>query len=90
MPKTPEDAASILKIANSEKIPVIPRGAGSGFAGGSVPVQGGIILSLQRMDRIIEVNKDDFYMVVEPGVVTRTIQKTAEAAGLFYPLIHRV
>ena len=85
MPKTPEDAASILKIANSEKIPVIPRGAGSGFAGGSVPVQGGIILSLQRMDRIIEVNKDDFYMVVEPGVVTRTIQKTAEAAGLFYP-----
>jgi len=85
MPKTPEDAASILKIANSEKIPVIPRGAGSGFAGGSVPVQGGIILSLQRMDRIIEVNKDDFYMVVEPGVVTRNIQKTAEAAGLFYP-----
>ena len=85
MPKTPEDAASILKIANSEKIPVIPRGAGSGFAGGSVPVQGGIILSLQRMDRIIEVNKADFYMVVEPGVVTRNIQKTAEAAGLFYP-----
>src|SRR3972149_8059843 len=85
MPKPLEDAASIIKIANSEKIPVIPRGAGSGFAGGSVPVQAGIILSLQRMDRIIEVNKDDFYMVVEPGVVTRNIQKTAEAAGLFYP-----
>ncbi len=85
MPKTPEDVASILRIANSEKVPVIPRGAGSGFAGGSVPARGGIILSLQKMDRIIELNRDDFYMVVEPGVVTRDIQKMAEAEGLFYP-----
>ena len=85
MPKTREEVASILGIANSEKIPVIPRGAGSGFAGGSVPARGGIILSLQRMDKIIEVNKNDFYIVAEPGVVTRNIQKAAEAEGLFYP-----
>ncbi len=85
MPKSREEVASILKIANSEKIPVIPRGAGSGFAGGSVPAQGGIILSLQRMDKIIEVNRNDFYIVAEPGVVTRNIQKAAEAEGLFYP-----
>ena len=85
MPKTREEVASILGIANSEKIPVIPRGAGSGFAGGSVPARGGIILSLQRMDKIIEVNRNDFYIVAEPGVVTRNIQKAAEAEGLFYP-----
>lgn len=85
MPKTREEVASILGIANSEKIPVIPRGAGSGFAGGSVPARGGIILSLQQMDKILEVNRNDFYIVAEPGVVTRNIQKAAEAEGLFYP-----
>ncbi len=85
MPKSREEVASILGIANSEKIPVIPRGAGSGFAGGSVPARGGIILSLQRMDKILEVNRNDFYIVAEPGVVTRNIQKAAEAEGLFYP-----
>lgn len=84
-PRTPDEVVSILNIANHEKIPVIPRGAGTGFAGGSVPVQGGIVLSLQNMDRIIEINKDDMYVVVEPGVVTRIIQKAAEAEGLFYP-----
>ena len=84
-PVTPDEVVSILNIANHEKIPVIPRGAGTGFAGGSVPVQGGVVLSLQNMDRIIEINKEDMYVVVEPGVVTRAIQKAAEAEGLFYP-----
>lgn len=84
-PGTSLEVAAILKIANNEKIPVIPRGAGSGFAGGSVPVHGGIVLTLQRMDRILEVNRDDSYVVVEPGVITRSLQKAVEAEGLFYP-----
>lgn len=84
-PKTREDVASILKIASNERIPVVPRGSGSGFAGASVPVKGGIVLSLQCMDRILEINKDDFYAVVEPGVITRDLQKAAEEEGLFYP-----
>lgn len=84
-PGSAGEVSSILRIANQEKIAVVPRGAGSGFAGGSVPVQGGMVLSLQRMDKILEVNRDDFYMVVEPGVVTREVQKAAEAEGLFYP-----
>lgn len=84
-PKTAGEVASILKIANSEKIPIIPRGAGTGFAGGSVPVHGGIVLSLQAMDRILEINRDDLYAVVEPGVITRDLQKAVEAEGLFYP-----
>ncbi|MBI5097352.1 MAG: FAD-binding protein [Nitrospirae bacterium] len=84
-PGNAEEVSAILRIANREKIVVVPRGAGSGFVGGSVPVQGGMVLSLQRMDRILEVNRDDFYIVVEPGVVTREVQKAAEAEGLFYP-----
>ncbi len=84
-PKTSGEVASILKIADRERIPVIPRGAGSGFAGGSVPVRGGIVLSLQNMERILEINKEDFYVVAEPGVVTRTLQKAVEAERLFYP-----
>lgn len=84
-PGTPEDVASILKIANSGEIAVIPRGAGTGFAGGSVPVHGGIVLSLQSMERILEINRDDLYAVVEPGVITRDLQKAVEAEGLFYP-----
>ena len=84
-PGNAEEVSTILRIANREKIAVVPRGAGSGFAGGSVPVQGGMVLSLQRMDKILEVNRDDFYIVVEPGVVTREVQKAAEAEGLFYP-----
>lgn len=84
-PKNAEEVASILKIANKEKIPVVPRGSGSGFAGASVPVTGGIVLSLQNMDRIIEINKDDSYAIVEPGVITKDLQKAAESEGLFYP-----
>ncbi len=84
-PGSAEEVSAILRIANREKIAVIPRGAGSGFAGGSVPVQGGIVLSVQCMDKILEIHKDDFYAVVEPGVITRNLQKAAEAEGLFYP-----
>ncbi len=84
-PKTSEDVAAVLKIANKEKIPVVPRGAGSGLAGASIPVNGGIVMSMQFMDRIIEINKDDFYAVVEPGVITRDFQRAVEAEGLFYP-----
>ena len=84
-PETPQEITSILKIANREKIPIVPRGAGSGFAGGSVPVNGGIVLSLQRMDKILELNKEDSCIVVEPGVITRNLQKAVEAEGLFYP-----
>lgn len=84
-PGTHEEIASILKISNNERVPVIPRGAGTGFAGGSVPVHGGIVLSLQRMDRILEINREDLYVVVEPGVITRDLQKAVEKEGLFYP-----
>lgn len=84
----PADATQIsliLKMANSEKIPVYPRGAGSGFTGGSVPVKGGIALVLTRLNRILRIDQDNLVAEVEPGVVTATLQKAVEEVGLFYP-----
>ena len=84
-PSSTEEVAAILLLANREGFPVVPRGAGTGMSGGSVPIQGGVVLSLERMDRILEVNEQDLLAVVEPGVVTGELQRVVEAHGLFYP-----
>lgn len=75
----------IVRLANEEMIPVLPRGAGSGFSGGALPVQGGMVLVLARMNRILEIDTDNLIAVVEPGVVTAELQQEAEKVGLFYP-----
>jgi glycolate oxidase len=84
-PTTTEEVASIVKLANREKIPVVSRGGGVGYAGGAIPVRGGIVISMRRMNRILEINPIDLLAVVEPGVITEDLQKAAEAKGLFYP-----
>ncbi|MDX1764501.1 MAG: FAD-linked oxidase C-terminal domain-containing protein [bacterium] len=84
-PGNGEDVSKILMLCNQEKIPVYPRGAGSGFAGGSVPAKGGIVLVMTRMNRILGIYPEDLYAVVEPGVVNGVFQKTVEKMGLFYP-----
>jgi glycolate oxidase len=84
----PSDTASvsaILKFASNHEIPVTARGAGYGYVGGCVPVRGGIVLSLERMNRIKEINADDFVAVVEPGVRTAELQNAVERIGRFYP-----
>jgi len=83
-PENAEQVAAIVKLANRELFPVVPRGAGTGLACGAVPVYGGIVLSLEKMKKIIEVNTDSLYMIVEPGVRTEDVQKAAQSAGLFY------
>jgi glycolate oxidase len=77
--------STVLRFANRHDIPVTARGAGHGYVGGCVPVRGGIVLSLARMDRIKEINADDFVAVVEAGVITERLQQEAERRGLFYP-----
>ena len=67
-PRTADEIARIMKMANKERIPVTPRGAGHGYVGGCVPVRGGMVLSLIRMNRIIEIDEADFVAVVEAGV----------------------
>jgi len=79
------EVSAILRIANREMIPVFPRGAGSGFTGGSLPKGGGIVLVTTRMNRILRVDTENLIAEVEPGVVTEQFQQAVEKLGLFYP-----
>jgi len=77
--------AAVLRFASDHRIPVTARGAGYGYVGGCVPNRGGIVLSVERMNRIKEISGADFVAVVEPGVHTKTLQDAVEKKGLFYP-----
>ena len=83
-PKTAEEISKIMRLANQENIPVTPRGAGSGLSAGAVPIYGGIVLSVERMNQIIEVDKENMVVVVEPGVITNEINETIKEDGLFF------
>ncbi len=74
----------VLRLAAEHKIPVTPRGAGSGMTGGALPVRGGIVLSTERMKKILDVSVDDRIAVVEPGVINADLQAAVEAQGMFY------
>ncbi|MGE1062744.1 FAD-binding oxidoreductase [Megasphaera paucivorans] len=79
-----QQTADLVKLANERHFPVVPRGAGTGLACGAVPIYGGLVLSLEKMNKILEINEDALYAVVEPGVRTSDLQAAAEAKGLFY------
>ena len=79
-----QQVAAVVKLANEYKFPVVPRGAGTGLACGAVPIYGGVVLSLEKMNKIIEINADAMYAVVEPGVRTSDLQAAAAAKGVFY------
>jgi glycolate oxidase len=83
-PRTAEEIAAIMKLANRERIPVTPRGAGSGLSGGAVPVLGGIVLLCDRMNRVIDYDKENLMITVEPGMVTNEINALIRDDGLFY------
>jgi len=84
-PLTTQQIARIMCCANQHMIPVIPRGAGSGFVGGSLPLEGGIVLVLTKMNRIVTIEPENLTATVEPGVVTGNFQQEVEKVGLFYP-----
>ena len=79
-----QQVAAVVKLANEHHFPVVPRGAGTGLACGAVPVYGGVVLSLEKMNKILEINVDAMYAVVEPGVRTSDLQAAVEAQGAFY------
>jgi glycolate oxidase len=85
LPRTAEEIAAILRLANAARFPVTARGGGVGYSGGAVPIEGGVVIGTDRMNRIREVNADDLYVVTEPGVTTYALQQAVEAQGLFYP-----
>ncbi len=84
-PATAREVSQILLLANRRRFPVVPRGAGTGMSGGSVPVRGGLVLSFERMNRILEIDERNRMAIVEPGVITGDLQREVEARGLFYP-----
>ncbi|MBD0377379.1 MAG: FAD-binding protein, partial [Flavisolibacter sp.] len=84
-PRTPEEISAILKICNQYKIPVTPRGAGTGLTGGALPHLGGVLLSVERMNEILHIDERNLQVTTEPGVITEVLQNTVKEKGLFYP-----
>ncbi len=85
-PRDEQDISKILKYCNERKIAIVPRGAGSGFTGGALPSEGGIVLSLERhMNKLLEIDMENMVGVVQPGLINMDFQKAVEEVGLFYP-----
>ncbi len=84
-PKTVKEVSKILAFCTENNIPVTPRGAGTGLSGGSLPVSGGISLSMERFDKILDIDVKNFQATVESGVINETFQQAVKAVGLFYP-----
>ncbi|MBI5386360.1 MAG: FAD-binding protein [Verrucomicrobia bacterium] len=82
---TTEHVAAILKLANETRTPVVTRGSGTGLSGGSLPVPGGLVLCLVKMDRILELDRANLTLLVEAGATTQAVETAATGAGLFYP-----
>ena len=83
--QTTEQISSIMQLANQEKVPVTIQGSGTSVTGASLPVEGGILLDVHRMNRILEIDKDNFYAVVEPGVICMDLNKELAKQGLMFP-----
>ena len=84
-PRHAQDASAVLKLARAHRAPVVTRGSGTGLSGGSVPVEGALVLCLTKLDKIIELDERNLTLRAEAGVVTQKIYDTADTAGLFYP-----
>jgi glycolate oxidase len=84
-PGSAEEISAILKICNQYKIPVTPRGAGTGLSGGALPHLGGVLLSIERLNKIISIDERNLQVVTESGVITEVLQDAVKARGLFYP-----
>ncbi|MEO8210006.1 MAG: FAD-linked oxidase C-terminal domain-containing protein [bacterium] len=84
-PDSTEQISQILKLANKFRIPVVPRGGGTGLSGGALAIYGGICLSMEKFKRIIEIDEENFQAIVEPGVITQVLQEECEKQNLYYP-----
>jgi len=85
IPGTTSEVAAVAEACHAARVPLVVRGGGTGYSGGSVPLHGGVLLSMERFNRILEIDEDNLLAVVEPNVVTGEFQAAVEAVGLFYP-----
>ncbi len=84
-PGSVEEVSKIVKLCNEHYIPITPRGAGTGLSGGALPIYGGVVLSVERLDKILNIDERNLQITVEPGVITQVLQETVAEKGLFYP-----
>lgn len=84
-PAATDEVSAILKLCNTHRIPVTPRGAGTGLAGGAIPTHRGVVLSMERFNKILNIDELNLQATVEPGVITEVFQNTVKEKGLFYP-----
>jgi len=84
-PLTAEEVQAVVRLCHAHQVPLVPRGRGTGTAGGSVPEQGGIALSLERMNRILKLDPDNRMAIIEPGVLNQELQDALKPAGFFWP-----
>lgn len=85
LPANTAEIAAVAKLCDETRTPLVPRGGGTGYTGGSVPVKGGVVLSLERLNRILEIDEGNLLAIVEPNVITGDLQDAVERVGLFYP-----
>src|SRR5688572_15211156 len=84
-PRNADQVSGILKICNAKRIPVTPRGAGTGLSGGALPHLGGVVLSTERINSILQIDERNLQVTTEPGVITEVLQNAVKEKGLFYP-----
>ncbi|RTL56827.1 MAG: FAD-binding protein [Sphingobacteriales bacterium] len=84
-PKNTAEVAAIMTLCHQNRIPVTPRGAGTGLSGGAIPHQGGVVLSLEKFNKIISIDEQNLQVTTEPGVITEVLQNAVKEKGLFYP-----
>ena len=85
LPETTSEVSTIARLCHEHRVPLVVRGAGTGYTGGAVPTQGGVVLSMERLNRILEIDEVNLLAIVEPNVITGDLQRAVEAVGLFYP-----
>jgi glycolate oxidase len=85
LPATAAEIAGVARLCTEHGVPLVVRGAGTGYTGGAVPTRGGVVLSLERMNRILEIDEINLLAVVEPNVINADLQRAVERVGLFYP-----
>ena len=84
-PGSTQQIAVVARLCNEHRVPLVVRGAGTGYTGGAVPTSGGVVLSMERLNRILEIDETNLLAVVEPNVITGDLQRAVERVGLFYP-----
>ena len=85
MPGNTAEVAETARLCYGHRVPMVPRGLGTGYTGGAVPLQGGVVIALDRMNRILEIDEQNLIAIVEPNVITGDLQDAVERVGLFYP-----